>query len=74
MSDDFEDYSDDEARLSQRPGRARASGQGDGDTGGYKMKGALKAPRPTSYTTQALFGTHVQFSVCAPGPTVSQTK
>lgn len=59
MSDDFEDYSDGEAPvpLSQRPGRPTASTSRDNDdTGGYRMKGSLKAPRPTSYTTQALFG------------------
>lgn len=73
MSDEFEDYSDDEVPLSQRAGPKHA-GQDDGDTGGYKMKGALKAPRPTSYTTQALFGAHSLRPVCAPVPTATQTK
>ena len=30
------------------------------------MKGALKAPRPTSYTTQALFGTRLYACACVP--------
>ncbi|KZT64675.1 hypothetical protein DAEQUDRAFT_732307 [Daedalea quercina L-15889] len=55
---DFEDYSDGEedVPLSQRSARPNTATPGNGDdAGGYKMKGALKAPRPTSYTTQALF-------------------
>ncbi|TFY57656.1 hypothetical protein EVJ58_g6897 [Rhodofomes roseus] len=54
MSDN-DDYSDgeDEVPLAKRSGRPRNATPAD--DGQYRMKGALKPPRPTSYTTQALF-------------------
>ncbi|PCH34561.1 hypothetical protein WOLCODRAFT_78807 [Wolfiporia cocos MD-104 SS10] len=58
MSDDS-DFEDEvplsQAYSSNKPAPARGRGGAGDDDGGYKIRGALKVPRPTSYTTQALF-------------------
>jgi hypothetical protein len=36
--------------------RSRKTGHSPQKQGGYRIKGVLKVPRPTTYTTQAIYG------------------
>jgi hypothetical protein len=36
--------------------RSRKTGPSPQKQGGYRIKGVLKVPRPTTYTTQAIYG------------------
>lgn len=57
---DASDFSDEDIPLSASKHITRASGQPPEDhDGDYKMTGALKVPRATSYTTQSLYGMHI---------------
>lgn len=49
--------------------RKKRTGQ-DAQKGGYRIKNVLKVPRPTTYTTQALYGVYLcadEMAVCLKG-------
>jgi hypothetical protein len=54
------DTDDDDEKTTKKKTK---SGSGKGKDGGYKIKNALKVPRATTYTAQALHGTRFSYQV-----------
>ena len=57
--DDFSDLTDlesDDYTESKSNSKKKSSSKGGGRKSGYRIKNALKVPRATTYTAQALYG------------------
>ena len=59
---DLTDFDDDEdvPLSSQKSAKSKAKGKGSANPTGYKIRGALRPPRATTYTCQALYGAHLR--------------
>jgi hypothetical protein len=53
---DYSDVTDIDNEYSAPSRRRRKSGANDGQKNTYKIRNALKVPRATTYTAQALYG------------------
>ena len=55
------DVSDDEDVSYNAPSKSKTKGKGKGSAsdGGYRIRGALRPPRATTYTCQSLYGAHI---------------
>jgi hypothetical protein len=58
MYDSDSDITEDDGdyKASTNTARSRKAGSASQSKGGYRIKGVLKVPRPTTYTTQAIYG------------------
>lgn len=56
MSDLTEEDEDQAVKPTQSPSKRAKTRSGKGEVTGYKIQGALPAPRPTSYNAQHLYG------------------
>lgn len=56
MSDLTEEDEDQAQQQTQSPSKRAKTRSGKGEATGYRIQGALPAPRPTSYNAQHLYG------------------
>lgn len=57
MYESDSDWTEDDSEYKAPTGaRSSKTGPNAQKQGGYRIKGVLKVPRPTTYTTQAIYG------------------